>query len=204
MCFNKGEEYCSLKDDRDLLLRKMIDSDGVIFATPNYSFQVTAQMKNFLDRLGFAFHRPLFFGKAFTVIVTQGIFGGTTIAKYLECLGGHWGFRVVKGCCLTALEPRTALEQKKITKKIQKASARFYKELMCYTLPIHSFFRLMMFRVIRTSYRTTIGEEYRDYQYFKEKGWFESDYYYDVSLGLIKKSAGRLFDFLGERMAKHR
>jgi len=35
-------------------------SDGVIFATPNYSFQVSGIMKVFLDRLGFAFHRRAF------------------------------------------------------------------------------------------------------------------------------------------------
>ena len=62
-CFNKGEEFCPLKDDRDVLIGKMMTSDGVVFATPNYSYQVTAIMKTFLDRLGFVFHRPQFFGK---------------------------------------------------------------------------------------------------------------------------------------------
>ncbi|MCK7489884.1 MAG: hypothetical protein MZU79_06380 [Anaerotruncus sp.] len=39
-------------------------SDGVVFASPNLSFQVSGMMKVFLDRLGFVFHRPRFFGKA--------------------------------------------------------------------------------------------------------------------------------------------
>ncbi len=34
----------------------------------------------FLDRLGFVFHRPRFFGKAFTSIVAQGIYGGGKIS----------------------------------------------------------------------------------------------------------------------------
>ena len=38
LCFSKGEEYCPLKDDRDLLLEKMNHSDGVIFATPIMHF----------------------------------------------------------------------------------------------------------------------------------------------------------------------
>lgn len=205
LCFNKGEEYCSLKDDRDLLLEKMNNSDGVIFATPNYAFHVTALMKNFLDRLAFVLHRPCFFGKAFAAIVVQGIYGGAGIVKYLETMGGNLGFHVAKGCCLTALEPRTALEQKKITQEINKASTRFYKELMRPTPPIPSFFRMMMFRIARTSIMVTQDETFRDYRYFKEKGWFESDYYYDTPLGLIKKLSGRFFDFLGERMmAKYR
>ena len=200
LCFNKGEEYCSLKDDQELLLEKMNKSDGVIFATPNYAFHVTALMKNFLDRMAFTLHRPRFFGKAFTAIVVQGIYGGTKIVKYLETIGGSLGFHVAKGCCLTALEPRTATEQKKITREINKASARFYKELMRPTPPIPSFFRIMMFRITRTSIMVTQDEKFRDYRYFKEKGWFQSDYYYDTQLGFIKKLAGCFFDFLGKRM----
>jgi len=202
LCFDKGEEFCPLKDERDLLLEKINNSDGVIFATPNYSLQVTALMKNFLDRLAFIFHRPRFFGKAFTTIVTQGIYGGTSIVKYLENLAGYWGFNVAKGCCLTGSIPRTALQQEKISREIKKTSARFYKNLMCSRLPTPSFFRLMMFRIMRTSYRRLLNETFRDYRYFKEKGWFESAYYYDVSLGFTKKLAGRFFDFLGEQMLK--
>jgi len=51
VCFSKGEEYCPLKDDRDILIEKMMASDGVVFASPNYSFQVSALLKTFLDRL---------------------------------------------------------------------------------------------------------------------------------------------------------
>ncbi len=63
LCFNKGEDHCPLKDDRDALLEKLEGSDGVIFATPSYAFQVSARMKNLLDRTAFIFHRPRFFGK---------------------------------------------------------------------------------------------------------------------------------------------
>ncbi len=203
-CFDKGEEFCPLKDDRDVLLEKMNHSDGIIFATPNYAFQVTALMKNFLDRLSFIIHRPHFFGKVSTAIVAQGIFGGASIVKYLGFVGRRLGFDVAKGCYLTALEPRTKLEQKKITRQITKAARRFYKDLYRTKLPTPSFFKLMLFRINRTSIQEILNEQYRDYQYFKEKGWFGSDYYYDVSLGVIKKSAGRFFDFLGKWISKGR
>lgn len=92
VCFDKGEEYCPLHDDRDILMEKMIQSDGVIFATPNYAFHVSAPIKNLLDRLAFTFHRPRFFGKTFTAIVNQGIFGGNAIVKYLSSMGGTSDF----------------------------------------------------------------------------------------------------------------
>ncbi len=73
LCLNKGEEFCPLKDDWDELIAKILESDGIVLASPNYSFQVSGLMKVFLDRLGFVFHRPRFFGKTFTSIVVQGI-----------------------------------------------------------------------------------------------------------------------------------
>ncbi|MBD7911458.1 flavodoxin family protein [Clostridium cibarium] len=204
LCFDKGEEYCSLKDDRDLLLNKLDNSDGVIFATPNYAFNVTALMKNFLDQIAFVLHRPRYFSKAFTAIVFQGIYGGESIVKYLETIGERLGFHVAKGCCLTALEPITEIEKKKIAQKINKASARFYKKLMRHVLPTPSLSKLMIFRLFRTSYRTITDEKFRDYRYFREKGWFESDYYYYVQLGFVKKMAGRFFDFLAQWIAKRK
>ena len=66
-CFLKGEERCTLKDDRDVLIEKMMAADAVVFASPNYSFQVSGIVKVFLDRLGFVFHRPRFHGKAFAI-----------------------------------------------------------------------------------------------------------------------------------------
>jgi len=202
LCFDKGEEFCPIRDDRDLLMDKLNRSEGVIFATPNYSFHVSASMKNLLDRLAYIFHRPRFFGKAFTAIVTQGIFGGSTILKYLDNMGENLGFRVSKGCVLKSLEPTPESVHKKNLHEIKKASARFYKELMRPLPPNPSYLRLMLFRMSRTSIKSMLDDKYRDYRYYKEKGWFESDYYYNVSLSLIKKLTGRIFDFLGRLLFK--
>ncbi len=111
ICFEKGEEFCRLKDDRDILIEKMKNSDGIILATPNYSFHVSALMKAFLDRLGYVFHRPEFFGKTFTSIVVQGIYGGDAIVKYLDFVGNGLGFNTIKGCCITTLEPMTKKQE---------------------------------------------------------------------------------------------
>src|SRR5512135_1542119 len=107
LCFAKGEEHCPMKDDRDVLIEKMMASDGVVFATPNYSFQVSALTKIFLDRLGFVFHRPRFFGRTFTSITAQGIYGGRKIERYLNFLGNGLGFNTVKGAYFTAFRPMT-------------------------------------------------------------------------------------------------
>lgn len=204
LCFEMGEESCPLSDDRDRLIQKLSDSDGVIFATPNYAFQVSAPMKTLLDRLAFVFHRPRFFGKAFTAVVTYGIFGGDAIVKYLgDTVGKIMGFNVAKGCALKTLAPVTEAAHKKNMHELEKAARRFYRELTRPALPTPSLFGLMLFRFSRTSIKEMLGEAYRDYRYYEEHGWFEDDYYYPVSLGPVKKTAGRIFDLIGGRTAKN-
>ena len=60
-------------------------------------------MKVFLDRFGFLFHRPRYFGKTFTSIVAQGVYGGNKIVKYFNFIGKALGFNVVKGSCIKIL-----------------------------------------------------------------------------------------------------
>lgn len=194
VCFARGEEFCPLKDDRDVLLQKLNAADGVIFATPNYAFQVAAPLKILLERLGYALHRPQFFGKTFTSIVVQGIYGGQEIVKYLDFVGGGLGFNVVKGSCITALQPMTEIEKQKIDTVLTRQVGQFHAQLTRSAFPSPSLFRLMVFRMGRTSIGKELTERDRDYRYYHEKGWFESDYYYPVRLGFLHKLAGSLFD----------
>jgi len=201
--FDKGEEYCPLKDDRNKLIAFMNEADGIILASPNYAFQVSASMKNFLDRCAFYYHRPYFFNKTMTSIVTQGFFGGDNVRKYLDAMGKNFGFNVINGSCLTTLNPMTEKQQKKLRDQMQKASTKFYKTMVKTSPKSPSFFMLLMFRLTRTNVRY-IDEDYRDFSYFKSMGWFTSDYYYKVNLSPLKKMWGFLFDFLGRQMMRNR
>jgi len=201
-CFVRGEECCPLNDDRDLLIEKMKSSDGVIFATPNYSFHVSAVMKKFLDRLGFVFHRPCFHGKAFTSVVVQGIYGGGGVVQYLDFVGRGLGFNVVKGSCSTALEPMTVKDRKRMEETVARQSTRFRRQLFKPAFPAPSLFRLLAFRIGRTSVNRMLGDDNRDHTYYREHGWFDSDFYYPVKLGPFKRVAGSTFDLIAERMYK--
>jgi multimeric flavodoxin WrbA len=193
-CVEKGEEFCPLKDDRDVLFGKMMASDGVVFAAPNYAFQVTGIMKIFLDRLGFAFHRPRFFGKTFTSIVVQGSDGGGKIVKYLDSVGIGLGFNTVKSSSITVIEPMTEEEEQKIDRILAGQSSRFHERLVKPAYPVPTLFKLWGFRSARTSMGLLLDDKSRDYRYYKNKGWFRSGYYYPTRLGVLKKAAGGLFD----------
>jgi len=204
LCMEKGEDVCPLKDDRDVLIAKMMASDGVVFASPNLSWHVSGMMKVFLDRLAFVFHRPRFFGKVFTSITAQGIWGGQKIERYFDFVGKGLGFNTVMGIYFTALDPMEASEEKKMDLALERQSRQFHKKLMGPVYPSPSLFWLMAFRSGRTKMRLELDERSLDYRYYRDKGWFESDYFYPVRLNPAKKLAGDFFDSRQTRLTKKR
>jgi len=204
VCFSRGEEFCPVKDDRDALIGKLEAADGVVLATPNYSFQVSGVTKLFLDRLGFVFHRPRFFGRAFTSIVVQGIYRGRQIERYLDFVGQGLGFNTVKGTVITVLEPMTEKEKRQRARVLADHGRRFYERLTGPAYPAPSLIMLMGFRMGRTSMKLELDEESYDFRYYRDKGWFESGYFYPVRLGPAKKAAGRLFESFQARRTRAR
>jgi len=204
ICFQRGEERCPLKDDRDLLIGKMRASDGVVFASPNYSFQVSAILKIFLDRLGFMAHRPRFHGKTFSCLVVQGIYRGGQIVKYLEFVGRALGFNVVKGSCIRTLEPMDGKALDRMESKLAAQGRRLHARLLRASHPRPSLFGLMIFRMGRTGFKQSLGEDSLDHVYYRDQGWFESDYFYPTRLGPFKKAAGAFFDWVAARVYPQR
>ncbi len=71
-CRTTPEAGCVIKDDMQPLYQKIEDAQGIIFATPVYWFNVSAQMKLFIDRT-YAVHdegRYALTGKDVGVILT--------------------------------------------------------------------------------------------------------------------------------------
>ena len=147
------------------------------------------------------FRRPLFFGKTFTSIVARGIYGGDKIVVYLDFVGNGLGF-TVKGSCFTALEPMTEKEKQKIDRALARQSKRFYARLAKPAYPVPTLFKLMLFRMGRTTISQMLDDSSRDYRYYAEKGWLESDYYYPTRLGPLKKVAGKLVDSVAPTLRK--
>ena len=196
LCTDKGEELCPLKDDRDSLLAKLFAADGVVFATPNYSYNVSGQMKVFLDRLAFALHRPRCFGKAYTSIVVEAIYRGREIIKYLDFVAWGLGFNVAKGSLLKSLEPLTEKVRRKNEKAIDRQSRKFYETLVKKEFPAPSLLGLFAFRYGRTSMHLMLDESFRDYTYYGQAGWWTADYFYPIRLCSAKKAIGWMVDHI--------
>jgi len=210
-CFIRGEQFCPLHDDRDSLLDRITASDAVVLASPVYSFQVSAHMKAFLDRLGFALHRPRFHGKSYTSIVVEGLFGGTSVVKYLDFVGAALGFNVVKGSRITcrknpdtANEPMLAVERRKMDDVLARHGRRFHEVLTRPPFPEPTLLQLFGFRMARTSIRMEQAADRPDPTYYRDHGWFDSEYYYPTKLGPLKRVAGAAFDRIAARSSKAR
>ena len=81
-CHRKGK--CPQKDDFESIKAKILASDGLVLASPNYIFSVSAQMKAFMDRCCGAIHCMAFEGKYGASVVTSGGGDEKPIADYLN------------------------------------------------------------------------------------------------------------------------
>lgn len=69
-CENTGT--CRIQDDFPLIFGKMANSDAVVFGSPNYFNNVSALMKNFIDRMNAHWQDPLLKGKKVVLAMPGG------------------------------------------------------------------------------------------------------------------------------------
>lgn len=150
-------------------------------------------MKIFIDRFAYVCHRPCYFGKVTTSIVTYSFARSDGVVEFLDILTGSLGFNVVKGACFNFNEPRTEKDRQKTDKKWVRQAAQFYTRLLEPSYPDPRLTRLMIFRMFRSMIRQGADNSTRDDKYYSEKGWLESDYSYPTRLGLLNKTAGKIF-----------
>jgi multimeric flavodoxin WrbA len=82
VCHKKG--YCAQKDGFEPLKERIVAADGLVLASPNYIFNVSAQLKAFMDRCCGVIHCMSFWGKYGASIVTSGGGDEEPIAEYMN------------------------------------------------------------------------------------------------------------------------
>lgn len=80
-CHKEGR--CPQNDEFESIKEKMCAADGIILATPNYIFHVSAQLKMFIDRCSSLIHCMALEGKYGASVVTSGGGDESPIAAYL-------------------------------------------------------------------------------------------------------------------------
>ncbi len=81
-CHKKGR--CARKDDFESVKEKIFAADGLVLASPNYIFNVSAQLKAFMDRCCGVIHCMSFWGKYGASVVTSGGGGDEPVTEYIN------------------------------------------------------------------------------------------------------------------------
>jgi multimeric flavodoxin WrbA len=81
-CHKKGN--CVQNDDFESIKQKIREADGIVLASPNYIFQVSAQLKALLDRCCGIIHCLGFEGKYGASVLTSGGGDEPPIAEYMN------------------------------------------------------------------------------------------------------------------------
>lgn len=184
-CVLNGEEFCPLKDDRDMIVREMGEADGLILASPTYTVQITALMKKFFDRLGYFGHRPRFFDKFAMTMATGAGYGIDKSNKYMSSMLSSFGYNIAPSLELQTLpkklmsEKREAENQKKAFDAFDTFIARIKKGVRDKP-EIGLVVVFNLFKAVSQAF----PDVYRaDHEYFKDK----TNYYYDTKIPFYKQ-----------------
>ncbi|MCE5213466.1 MAG: NAD(P)H-dependent oxidoreductase [Methanobacterium sp.] len=190
-CVSKGIDLCPLKDDRKTIHEKMEKSDGLVLVSPVYVMNVSALMKNFIDRVAYLCHRPAYHGKKALILCTSGGSGIKETLNYMEMIAGAWGYKVTSKCGLvTAPWPPTSSMEKKNTLNLEKSALRFHESLRSMKNNNDkkvSFKEYMGFLIFKNVSENVKKYMPADYDFYKNK-----DYYYPAKIGIITKIGARI------------
>lgn len=187
-CVLKGESKCPLNDDRDMILGKMAEAEGLILASPVYSHMVSAMMKNFFERFGYLAHRPPFFHKFAMSMVTCSGYGAEEALKYMDKMLSAFGFNLVPSLELQFRPGKMPAKNSILNmEKSNGAVQTFMEKIEKGEINKPSLKMITPFNKFK--YVSTLDKELMkaDYEYYKGRG----DYYYETKIPFHKKIIGK-------------
>lgn len=190
LCISHGEDKCPLNDDRDLIIEKIEQSDGVILASPNYVMNVSWIMKNYIDRFAYTLHRPKFFNRHFMVLITSGSrVGSKNALKSLALItsGGKITSKL-RVYFSPGMSPKKIELQER---RIERMANKFANSLSNKKEHNPSLAYLFWFSIFKAMSFKNKNELIADYEYYKDK-----DYFTEVELNIFQRSVVRFLTYI--------
>jgi len=125
-CVTKGN--CPLNDDNATIKAAMLKADGIIWLSPNYSFNVTAELKAFIDRNFTMMHRQMLKGKYALPFVTSGSWVLEEPLKYLYHILQRNGCWIVDSLGISIAEWKTVPKEKE--KQLEAAATAMLQAIV--------------------------------------------------------------------------
>jgi len=107
-CHETG--VCSIKDDYNAVLEKLLAADGIIWSSPNYITNITAQLKVLFDRSPLVIHEQLFDGKYSLSLTTAGSGEIDFVLGIMDNFMIHCGGKTIGGVGCAMSQGPSALE----------------------------------------------------------------------------------------------
>jgi multimeric flavodoxin WrbA len=157
---------CPLPDNVHVILKKMLEADGIILASPNYINQVTASMKALFDRSSHFIHCKRLLDKYIAGVVSSGSGQAQEVLDYIKYYGHTCGAQYLGGVSSAAQSIGEKTDEAiklggKLAMDIQEK--RSYPEQLKLIENGKQHFRL----IIEARKKEWVGE----YRYWRDKGW---------------------------------
>ena len=179
-CFFKGEQSCPHAKYMQPIVEALTWADIIVLTSPAYVFDVSGQMKAFLDHLGYMWmvHRPhpSMFRKIGVTITTTAGAGLSRTAGTMKNSLRFWGTRRVlsfkSAVAASSWDEVKEKKRVKIRRRMRALAEDAIKSLRRVDkLPVHPIQRGMFF-AIRSMMRKG-GFNSRDMEYWKGQGWLK-------------------------------
>lgn len=157
---------CAIKDGAAAILKKMLEADGIILASPNYINQVTGSMKTLFDRSSHFIHCKRLLDKYVVGVVSSGSGQDKDVLDYIKYYSFTCGAQYSGGVSSCAYSI-----QKKIGEafNLGRKLVADIKEKKTYPEQLELMGKdKQHFRRIIEARKNEWKEEY---QYWKDKGW---------------------------------
>jgi multimeric flavodoxin WrbA len=158
--------HCSLKDSMEMILKKMLEADGIILASPNYINQVTASMKALFDRATHFIHCKRLLGKYVTGVVSSGSGQDKEVLDYIRYYAHTCGAQYSGGISSRAQDIQEKMEE---AHKLGNNLALDIKEKKKYPEQMEIIEKGN--RYFSEIIKIRKNEWKEEYQYWLDKGW---------------------------------
>ena len=165
-------------------------SDGIILSSPGYVQNVSALMKNFLDRFAYSLHRPAFFKQKVLLVANGGSGVGGTIKALSFALGGS---QIVAKLGITAT-PWEATEQyaKIVAKQIHRSALILYRSILDTREKPIPLGNLIWFAIFKKMAAISLKTLPADHAYYQDK----PKYFYPSTVNPFKNALAHLISII--------
>ncbi|CAM3452075.1 NAD(P)H-dependent oxidoreductase [Nocardioides dubius] len=193
-CMTAGEDACPRAAAAAGATALMDAADLMVFATPVHSFHVSASMKRFVDHYAYLIHRPRHHGRPAILISTAAGAGHDAALGYLGEAIRRWGFHTVGRLGVNGPGLAKPGYRSKVDDALRSLAADAVDAVASGAEPTPTTKDLIGFRVARLLVQSSREDGPVDEQYWRERGWFEADWFTDVRVPALPNRLAALVE----------